>query len=306
MRRLQEGKTIFLFRFRNPLPENPAVRVSVLTLIANLLLTAFKLFAGLFGGSGAMVADAVHSASDVCTTVLVLIGVRISARQADETHPYGHERLECLVSLTLGIFLFAVGAGIGWNGVKALLFPAEQARPSVLALTAAIVSILAKECMYRCTIRVANRVPSAALSLRADAWHHRSDALSSVGSLAGIGGAMLGFSRADSLAAALLSLLILAVAFGICRDALRRLVDRAASPELEQQVRELVLAQEGVCSVDLLRTRLFGARVDVDLEIGVRADLPLVASHEIAERVRAAVCSCESVKLCTVHVNPVS
>ena len=290
--------------FRWILPKDPAVRVSVLTLAANLLLTAFKLLAGIYGGSGAMVADAVHSASDVCTTVLVLIGVRISARQADECHPYGHERLECLISLFLSLALFAVGGGIGWKGIRSLLFAAEQTLPSVLALVAALVSIAVKELMYRCTIRVAEKVPAASLSLRADAWHHRSDALSSVGSLAGVGGAMLGFPQADSLAAVILSAVVIAVAFGICRDTLRRLVDRSAPEDLIQQLRETVLAQEGVCSVDLLRTRLFGSRVDVDLEIGVPADLPLVSSHEIAERVRAAVCACPSVKFCTVHVNP--
>ena len=289
---------------RLSLPKDPAVRVSVLTLAGNLLLTAFKLFAGLYGGSGAMVADAVHSASDVCTTILVLIGVRISARQADECHPYGHERLECLISLALALALFAVGGGIGWRGIHALLFAQGQTPPSALALVAALVSIAVKELMYQGTVRAAKQAPSAALSLRADAWHHRSDALSSVGSLAGIGGAMLGFPRADSLAAVILSAVVLVVAFGICRDTLRRLVDRSAPAELVEQLREVVLAQEGVCSVDLLRTRLFGARVDVDLEIGVCADLPLMLSHEIAERVRAAVCACPSVKLCTVHVNP--
>lgn len=283
---------------------DPAVRVSVLTLAGNLLLTAFKLFAGLYGGSGAMVADAVHSASDVCTTVLVLIGVRISAKQADESHPYGHERLECLISLALALALFAVGGGIGWNGIRTLLFATEQTPPSALALIAALVSIAVKELMYQGTIRASKQAPSAALSLRADAWHHRSDALSSVGSLAGIGGAMLGFPRADSLAAVILSAVVIVVAFGICRDTLRRLVDRSAPAELVERLRETVLAQEGVCSVDLLRTRLFGSRVDVDLEIAVRADLPLVLSHEIAERVRAAVCAFPSVKLCTVHVNP--
>lgn len=290
--------------FRRLLPKDIAVRVSVLTLAGNLLLTAFKLFAGLYGGSGAMVADAVHSASDVCTTVLVLIGVRISARQADESHPYGHERLECLISLALALSLFAVGGAIGWKGVRTLLFATEQPSPTALALIAALLSIAVKEVMYRCTIRAAEKAPSASLSLRADAWHHRSDALSSVGSLAGVGGAMLGFPRADSLAAVILSAVVLVVAFGICRDTLRRLVDRSAPEELIEQLRETVLAQEGVCSVDLLRTRLFGSRVDVDLEISVCGDLPLVISHEIAERVRAAVCACPSVKLCTVHVNP--
>ncbi len=290
--------------FRNPLPRDPAVRVSVLTLAGNVILTVFKLFAGLFGRSGAMVADAVHSASDVGSTILVLAGLRLAKRRPDENHPYGHEKLACVLTAGLALSLFVVGLGIGWRGIRSLLFEPDRPSPTVLALVAAVVSIAAKEGMYHMTIRAAKKAPEAALSLRADAWHHRSDALSSVGSLAGIVGGMAGFPRADALAAVVLSAVVLGVAVGIARDALRRLVDRAADPELTGRLRKAAEEVPGVLSVDVFRTRLFGERVDADVEISVRADLPLRESHAIAEQVRAAVCAFAPVKDCTVHVNP--
>ncbi len=278
--------------------------MSVLTLAGNLALTVFKLLAGLFGGSGAMVADAVHSASDVGSTVLVLAGLRLAKRKPDENHPYGHEKVACVLTACLALSLFAVGLGIGWQGVQSLLFEPDRPSPTALALVAAVVSIAVKEGMYHLTVHAAKKVPEAALSLRADAWHHRSDALSSVGSLAGIVGGMAGYPRADALAAVVLSVVVLFVAVGIARDSLRRLVDRAADPELTAELRKAAESVPGVLSVDVFRTRLFGERVDADVEIGVRADLPLRESHEIAEQVRAAVCAFEPVKECTVHVNP--
>ncbi len=284
--------------------ESIIYRVASVTLVINLILTAGKLAAGLFGGSGAMVADAIHSASDAFTTVLVIIGARIAAKQADDSHPYGHERIECVLSLALALILLGVGLGIGWNGLRSLFFPPEQASPpTVLALAAAIVSILVKEGMYRYTVRAAKKTGS--LSLKADAWHHRSDALSSVGSLLGIGGAMLGFPRADALAASVLALIICKVAFDLCRDTLGRLIDRAAPADTQEQIRKAVRDVPGVLSIDRLRTRLFGARVEADIEIGADGKLSLWQAHDIAEQVELAVSqNVPNVKSCTVHVNP--
>lgn len=280
-------------------------RTAAVTLGINLLLTACKLLAGIFGHSDAMVADAIHSASDAFTTVLVIIGARIASRQADASHPYGHERMECVLSLALALCLLGVGVGIGWNGVKALFFPPEQeAAPTALALAAAVLSILVKEGMYRYTVHAAKQTGS--LSLKADAWHHRSDALSSIGSLFGIGGAMLGFARADALAASVLALVICKVAFDLCRDTLGRLIDRAAPPETQEQIRAAARNVSGVLSVDRLRTRLFGSRVEADLEIGADGSLSLWQAHDIAERVENAVKQdVPGVKSCTVHVNPI-
>ena len=172
-------------------------RVSLLTVLGNVLLTIFKLFAGIVGHSGAMVSDAIHSLSDVAATAIAYFGIRLSRKAADDEHPYGHERMECVVSLLLGLLLFVVGCGIGWEGILKIAGGSydQLAVPSALALTAAIVSILTKEAMYWYTRHYALLLNSTAFM--ADAWHHRSDALSSVGSLIGIGGAMLGFPVLD-------------------------------------------------------------------------------------------------------------
>lgn len=285
--------------------EKIAMRVSRNSIAANFLLSAAKLAAGLAGHSGAMVSDAIHSASDVLSTIVVMVGVKVSSRESDKNHQYGHERLESVAALILAVVLAATGFGIGYNGLRTIIAGTEGGRftvPTLLPLAAAVVSILVKEGMYWYTIRAAAAIRSDAL--RADAWHHRSDALSSVGSLAGIVGGMVGYPRADALAAVVLSAVVLFVAVGIARDSLRRLVDRAADPELTAELRKAAASVPGVLSVDVFRTRLFGERVDADVEIGVRADLPLRESHEIAEQVRAAVCAFEPVKECTVHVNP--
>ena len=194
-------------------------RVSALTILGNILLTVFKLFAGIAGHSGAMVSDAIHSMSDVAATAITYFGIRLSRKDADQQHPYGHERVECLVSLLLGLLLFMVGCGIGWEGILKIAGGAydQLTVPSTLALAAAIVSILTKEAMYWYTRHYALLLNSTAFM--ADAWHHRSDALSSVGSLIGIGGAMLGFPVLDPAASIAICLCILKVAFDILKDA---------------------------------------------------------------------------------------
>ena len=193
-------------------------RVSALTILGNILLTVFKLFAGIAGHSGAMVSDAIHSMSDVAATAITYFGIRLSRKDADQQHPYGHERVECLVSLLLGLLLFMVGCGIGWEGILKIAGGSydQLTIPSALALAAAIVSILIKEAMYWYTRHYALLLNSTAFM--ADAWHHRSDALSSVGSLIGIGGAMLGFPVLDPAASIAICLCILKVAFDILKE----------------------------------------------------------------------------------------
>lgn len=157
-----------------------AMRVSVISVIVNLVLSAFKLLAGIFANSGAMISDAVHSASDVFSTFIVMIGVTISGKKADKEHPYGHERMECVAAIVLAVILFATGLGIGWSGIQKIFFMNSDSLevPGMLALIAALVSIVTKEWMYWFTKFTADKIRSDAL--RADAWHHRSDALSSI------------------------------------------------------------------------------------------------------------------------------
>ena len=174
-----------------------ANRVAFVTIFENVLLALGKLIAGLIGHSSAMISDAVHSASDVFSTIVVLIGVKLSSKESDKEHPYGHERLECVAAIVLAVVLLLTGLGIGYDAIKNILGGnyKELTAPTVLALVAAIISIVAKEAMYWYTRYYAKRIDSSALM--ADAWHHRSDALSSVGALIGIGGAMLGYPVMD-------------------------------------------------------------------------------------------------------------
>lgn len=280
-------------------------RVSAVGIGVNILLTAFKLLAGILAHSGAMLSDAVHSASDVLSTVIVLIGVKLSGKAADETHPYGHDRFECVASIILAGILLATGIGIGASGIRSIFHigSATPEAPGVLALTAAAVSIVVKEWMYWYTRAAAKRLDSVALM--ASAWDHRSDAFSSVGAFAGILGARLGLPILDPIASVIICLFILKVSVDIFCQAIDRVVDRACPKETEDAICRLVLEQEGVCSLDVLRTRQFGAGVYVDIEIAADGSLSLREGHEIAERVHHAVeQGFPNIRHCMVHVNP--
>ena len=279
-------------------------KLSRVGILGNVLLSAFKLFAGVFGKSGAMVSDAVHSLSDVFATLIAYIGVRLSQRQEDTEHPYGHERLECVAALILGLILAGTGLGIGSSGIRKIFFErASLETPTLLPLIAAVVSILVKEGMFRYTMHYAEKLDSAAF--RADAWHHRSDALSSVGSFIGIGMARLGFPIMDPIASLVICVLILKVAFDIIRDAITKMLDTSCSDDYEQKLRRFVEEQPGVEGVDLLHTRQFGNMVYVDLEIAVNRDLSLGDAHAIAERVHSGVeQNFPNVKHVMIHVNP--
>lgn len=280
-------------------------RLSRIGIIGNILLSAFKLFAGIAGKSGAMVSDAVHSLSDVFATLIAFVGVKLSQRSADARHPYGHERFECVASLVLGIILAVTGLGIGWAGVQKLIGGnySQLAVPTALPLIAAAVSIVVKEGMYWYTMYYAKKLDSAAFV--ADAWHHRSDALSSVGSFLGIGAAKLGFPIMDPIASVVICLFILKVAYDITKDSLRKMLDTSCSRDSEKEMRDFIAAQEGVEQLDLLQTRLFGNKVYMDVEISVERDSSLLEAHDIAERVHAAVeHQFPNVKHVMIHVNP--
>ncbi len=279
-------------------------RLSRVGIFGNVLLAAFKLFAGIWGKSGAMVSDAVHSLSDVFATVIAWIGVRLSRRKEDTEHPYGHERLECVASLALGLILAGTGIGIGWSGIRKLLWDRGSIEiPTMLPLIAAVISIAVKEGMYQYTMHYARMLDSAAF--KADAWHHRSDAFSSIGSFIGIGMAKLGLPIMDPITSLLICVLILKVAYDIILDALNKMLDTSGDKAFEQRLRTFISLQEGVERIDLLRTRQFGNKIYVDLEIAVRGDIPLREAHAIAERVHGAMEQAfPKVKHVMIHVNP--
>lgn len=278
-------------------------KLSHVGILGNVVLAAFKLLAGILGRSGAMISDAVHSLSDVFATFIAYFGVLLSKQPEDEEHPYGHERLECVASLILGLILAGTGLGIGYTGIRKLVLGEEIAVPTLLPLIAAAVSIIVKEAMYRYTMYYAKKMNSTAF--RADAWHHRSDAFSSIGSFVGIGMAKLGFPFMDPVAGIIICFFILKAAFDISREALDRMLDTSCGKEEEQKIRDLVSAQPGVVRVDLLHTRQFGNKIYIDLEIAAKGDMSLLEAHGIAENVHDCVeKEFPDVKHVMVHVNP--
>ena len=281
-----------------------AMHVSMVTILGNLVLSVFKLAAGIIAHSGAMFSDAVHSASDVLSTFVVIAGVKLSGKASDKEHPYGHERFECVAAILLAVMLAATGIGIGWAGIRNITGDSSALTvPGGLALVAAVISIVSKEAMYWYTRAAAKKIGSSALM--ADAWHHRSDALSSIGSFVGILGARLGLPVLDPIASVVICVFILKAAFDVFRDAVSKMTDRACSDEVENQMRQAVLAQDGVLGVDRLKTRLFGDRVYVEVEISADAQAPLEQAHEVATRVHDAMeDQFPVVKHCMVHVNP--
>ena len=284
---------------------NTALRISRAAILVNLALAGAKLAAGVIAHSGAMVSDAAHSASDVVSTIVVIIGMRAASKDSDREHPYGHERMECVAALLLAAALLVTGLAIGAEGVKKILSSGEQALeiPGALALGAAILSIIVKEVMYRVTVSAAKRIHSPALM--ADAWHHRSDALSSIGALIGIGGARLGLPVLDPIASLVICLMILKAAYDIFRDAVDKMVDRSVDSATEARLRQFVLSHSGIEGVDSIMTRKFGSRVYVEMEVSMDGDLSLSQSHDIAEDVHAEVeMEFPDIKHIMIHVNP--
>lgn len=285
--------------------EKVAVRVAVTTIIMNAALTVFKLLAGIFGKSYALISDAIHSASDVFSTIIVLLGIKISAKKADKNHPFGHERFECVAAIVLAVVLFATGVGIGYSGISNIVTKEYEnfEIPKIIALVAAAVSIVVKEGMFWYTYIAAKKVNSSAL--KADAWHHRSDALSSIGSLVGVIGGLCGVKILDSVACIVICLLILKAAIQIFCDAIKKMTDEACDEKTENEIKSFISNCEGVWRVDKLLTRMFGNRIYVIAEIACKADIPLYEAHSIAETVHKGIeRQFPLVKHVTVHVNP--
>lgn len=280
-------------------------KVAYNTIIINIILFIIKIFTGIVSNSTAMISDAIHSVSDVLSTVIVLIGINISKKDADEHHNYGHEKFESIAGLILGMILFLTAIWILINGVKGIILVAsgQLASVGILALFAAILSIGVKEWMYRFTVKVANKLKST--SLKADAWHHRSDALSSIGSLIGIAGSMLGFAFFDPLAAIVIGFLIAKVSINILKEAISQITDKAIDNELYQSLSNCICEVKAVNAINLLKSRIHGNRIYIDLEIVVDNTLSIVKAHQISEEVHDKVeSSFPDIKHCMVHVHP--
>lgn len=278
------------------------VKVSKNTIIGNSILSIIKISVGFFARSNAMIADGLHSFSDVVSTVGVIIGLKLSSKPDDKGHPYGHERIESLCALFLSIMLFAVAIGISYSGIRNIVI-GNLSIPGASAIWAAILSIISKEWMYFYTIKYAKLINSS--SLKADAWHHRSDSLSSVGALIGIIGARMGFPILDSLVSLIISALIIKVSYAIGKESIFQLIDTSANDDVVHEIKDKINSINGVKKIDTIKTRLHANRIYVDVEISVDSNLTVEEGHKIAMTVHNSIEENTSIKHCMVHINPV-
>ena len=284
---------------------NESIKVSFFSIILNILLSLFKLIAGIIGMSNAMISDAIHSISDVVSTIIVMVGLKVSNKDDDNTHQYGHERFEAIASLFLGFLLIITSIYIGIEGIKKIILGINGniKTPTIIALIASIVSIVVKEIMYQITKKVAIKTNSSALM--ADAWHHRSDALSSIGSLIGVALSMLGLSIFDPIVSIIICLIIFKVSIDIIKSSIYKLVDTSISNDKIKEMKNIIESVDGVMGIDLIKTRIFGSKIYVDLEISADKNQTLESAHNIANLVHDKIEEKFSdVKHCMIHVNP--
>lgn len=280
-----------------------ASKVTIVAILWNVFLSAIKIFAGIIGNSTAMIADGIHSASDIITSVGVLIGNKISSKPGDKEHNYGHEKAETLVSFLLSIILIAVAITIGINGAKKIFNLDDVQIPTIMPLIVAIISIAVKEYQYRITIKVAKKINSP--SLKADAWHHRSDAFSSVAAFIGIGGAMIGYKILEPIATIVVAIIVCKVALEIFVNSMNELMDVSISEEEEKQIIEYCKNIEGIKHIKTMRTRKHGAYAYVDLVICVDGNLTVIQGHDIANNLeKKLIEEISLIKGIIVHVEP--
>jgi len=288
-----------------------AIYVTKVAMASNVLLTGFKFFAGIIGNSSAMVADAAHSMSDFMTDIAVIAGLKVARKPRDSTHNYGHGKIETLSAAFIGLVLVAVAFGIFWGGLQKVIafYQGEMLpAPSRIALAAAVLSIVVKEWLYRYTIIYARKLKSDALI--ANAWHHRSDAFSSIGTMVGIGGAILLGGRwvvLDPIAAVILSFFIFKVAFEISYKNLNELLEASLDSETYRTIEEILMSTEGVLGFHELKTRKIGNAMAADVHIEVDRNLNIVDAHEISTQVEDRLKEvCGKNGHFSIHVEPCS
>lgn len=266
--------------------ERSIYRVTVVGSIVNLLLLVFKFIAGFLGNSAAMLADAVHSLSDFATDIVVIVFVRISGKPEDKSHDYGHGKYETLATAIIGMLLLFVGFGILWNGASSIYDFVQGeplGEPGMVAFVAALVSVVSKEVLYQYTVLTGKRVDSQAVI--ANAWHHRSDALSSVGTTVGIGGAILlgdSWRVLDPIAAVVVSFFIMKVSVKLLAPSLDELLEKSLPEEVERQILQTVLSAPGVSAPHHLRTRRIGSYYSIEMHVRMDGQLTLEQAHQTA------------------------
>ena len=278
-------------------------RATFASIIVNTLLSVGQIFLGIVGNSQALVADGVHTLSDLSTDALVLYAIWHGSKEADDDHPYGHGRIETAATVFLGLLLAFVGAAIAINAALRLTEPATILTPAPITLLMAVITIFSKEGLYRYTIGIATRYKSTIL--RANAWHHRSDAISSIVVLIGIGGSIMGLPYFDSLAAIGLGTMIIRMGLLLSWNALKELIDTALSHEEVAAIRQAIVNIDGVVDLHMLRSRLMGGRALIDVHLQVDGNISVSEGHQISEFVRQRLINdFESVDEVLVHIDP--
>ncbi len=278
-------------------------RVTLWGVAVNLFLSVIKIVGGIYGQSQALLADGIHSLSDLASDAMVLLAVKHAGEDADEDHPYGHGRYETLATVALGLLLMIIAGGIAYKAVLRLENPEEIAIPAFFTLVIALISIFSNEWLYQITHRVAQKIRSPLLE--ANAWHHRSDAVSSIVVLIGIGATYIGYPLLDAIAAILVALMIAKIGLDLSKQSVQELVDTALEPEMVEQIKQTILSIDDVRELHLLRTRRMGHHALVDVHIQVSPKLSVSEGHHITESVEKALCdSFDEINDVTVHIDP--
>lgn len=278
-------------------------KVTLVGSVLDLSLAVVKLIVGYLGQSQALIADGIHSLSDLATDAMVIVAAKHGSRDADETHPYGHARIETVATVALGVALIAVAVGIAWDAISRLFHPEALWRPGLMALGVAFVSVISKEWIYHYTMAVARRLRSE--MLKANAWHSRSDAISSIVVMVGVGGAMLGLDYLDAVAAVGVALMIAKIGWDLSWANIHELIDAGLEEEKVKAIRETIIGVDGVRQLHMLRTRRMGGEALVDVHIQVDPKLSVSEGHFISERVRNEVVQAmDEVQDVLVHIDP--
>ncbi|HEX20403.1 MAG TPA: cation transporter [Acidiferrobacteraceae bacterium] len=260
------------------------VKVTLVGSAVDLLLGVVKIVIGIVGHSQALIADGIHSLSDLATDFIVLYAAKHSSHKADKEHPYGHERIETVATVILGVALIAVAIGIAYHALQRMFHPEQLLQPSFWVLVVAVISVISKELIYHYTMRVARKHNSA--MLRANAWHSRSDAVSSIIVVVGVIGTMAGLPYLDALAAIGVAFMIAKIGWELGWSSLQELVDTGLEQHRVDAIRQIILGTAGVCSLHMLRTRMMGGMALVDVHVQVDPDLTVSEGHHISETVR--------------------
>ncbi len=278
-------------------------RVTLVGAAVNLLLAVVKIVVGKSANSHALIADGIHSLSDLLTDLLVWVATHYGSQAVDEDHPYGHARFETVATVVLGGLLMLVGAGIAWEAVSRVIEPQISLQPGVIALFAALFSILANEGLFHYTFRVAKATRSRLLE--ANAWHHRSDSISSIVVLVGIGGSLLGIEALDDFAAIVVAVMIAKIGYELLKESVSELVDTSLPKERLEEIKEAIRGVDGVTSLHFLRTRSMGGEALVDVHIQVDSEITVSEGHLISDTVKYSLLNrFEEVSDVLVHVDP--